>query len=292
MNSLQIQYFLTTAERESFTEAARQLFVSQPAVSKQIRLLEEELGCELFKRSGKNAVLTYEGQQFMAYFSQCRFQMDLLKSRLAEKKESGFFPMSVSYLEGLDPGNFLPAMERAAERTSPLLRLKTACYGLPQLLKSLYDGGSDAVLTFGSPLSHEPCHAEPLVEIPRVLLYSAARFGNGPGELSWFREEPFLLPEDEYTSNLEQTLYGMFLKLGFTPKIEYVPNFSTIMDCVEQGKGVFVYNRWCRQCRMPEFGFLPLPSSQTLYLVRKEEEAGEMDMRFFHEIRREFGQIV
>lgn len=46
----QMQYFIKVKETNSFTEAAEQLFVSQPAVSQQIRSLEQELGVELIHR--------------------------------------------------------------------------------------------------------------------------------------------------------------------------------------------------------------------------------------------------
>ena len=58
MNSLEIQYFLTIVKYGSFTEAAQALSVSQPAISKQIRQLEAELGCSLFARSGRALSLT------------------------------------------------------------------------------------------------------------------------------------------------------------------------------------------------------------------------------------------
>ena len=78
MNSLEIQYFLTIVKYGSFTEAAQALSVSQPAISKQIRQLEAELGCSLFTRSGRTLSLTEAGQAYHAYFQQCRFQLDLL----------------------------------------------------------------------------------------------------------------------------------------------------------------------------------------------------------------------
>ena len=57
MNSLEIQYFLTIVKFGSFTEAAQALSVSQPAISKQIRQLEAELGCSLFARSGRTLIM-------------------------------------------------------------------------------------------------------------------------------------------------------------------------------------------------------------------------------------------
>ena len=79
MNSLEIQYFLTIVKHGSFTEAAQVLSVSQPAISKQIRQLEEELGCSLFTRSGRTLSLTPAGQAYHDYFQQCHFQLALLK---------------------------------------------------------------------------------------------------------------------------------------------------------------------------------------------------------------------
>lgn len=51
MNRNQLRYFVAAAESRSFTKAADQFFISQTAVTQQIRLLEEMLGCPLFDRS-------------------------------------------------------------------------------------------------------------------------------------------------------------------------------------------------------------------------------------------------
>ena len=99
MNSLEIQYFLTIVKYGSFTEAAQALSVSQPAISKQIRQLEAELGCSLFARSGRALSLTEAGQAYHAYFQQCRFQLDLLKNRLEGQKKDGTVIIQVAYFK-------------------------------------------------------------------------------------------------------------------------------------------------------------------------------------------------
>lgn len=62
-----IQYFLAVAEHRSFTQAAHVLHVSQPALSQQVRQLEENLGVQLFDRSGRHIQLTDAGQVYWRY---------------------------------------------------------------------------------------------------------------------------------------------------------------------------------------------------------------------------------
>ena len=61
MNTRQIEYFLAVADELSFTRAARRLYVSQTAVTQQIKALEEQLGVQLFERTKKKVVLTPAG---------------------------------------------------------------------------------------------------------------------------------------------------------------------------------------------------------------------------------------
>ena len=64
MNINQIKQVLTIAEEKNFTNAAKKLFISQPSLSKSIKLLEEELGVELFERNPIK--LTHAGEAFVS----------------------------------------------------------------------------------------------------------------------------------------------------------------------------------------------------------------------------------
>lgn len=65
MNTNQLKYFVAAAENQSFTKAAEQHYVSQTAVTQQIRLLEETLGCRLFDRTTRPVTLTTAGRAFL-----------------------------------------------------------------------------------------------------------------------------------------------------------------------------------------------------------------------------------
>lgn len=65
LDTYQLQTFLAVAETGSFTAAARRLHLTQPAVSRQIRLLQEHLGVRLFRRAGRRMLLTHAGERLL-----------------------------------------------------------------------------------------------------------------------------------------------------------------------------------------------------------------------------------
>ena len=67
MNLDQIRNFYEVAVHKSFTLAAEKLYRTQPAISTQVRLLEEELGQKLFDRIGKKVCLTQAGELLLGY---------------------------------------------------------------------------------------------------------------------------------------------------------------------------------------------------------------------------------
>ena len=75
MNTKQIDYCIELSRTLNFSRAAENLFVSQPTFSYQIRLLEEEVGFQIFYRNGKGAELTPAGSQFVIYLSNMREEL-------------------------------------------------------------------------------------------------------------------------------------------------------------------------------------------------------------------------
>ena len=66
-----LRYFLAVGELLNFTEAAARLRVAQPALSRQVRDLEDELGVELLRRSPRGVTLTAEGKLFCKKCASC-----------------------------------------------------------------------------------------------------------------------------------------------------------------------------------------------------------------------------
>lgn len=88
MTLQQLRYTIKIVESGSITEAAKQLFITQPSLSSAVKELENELGIEIFSRSAKGITLTIDGAEFLSYARQVMEQTDLLEQRYRGKKPS------------------------------------------------------------------------------------------------------------------------------------------------------------------------------------------------------------
>ena len=102
MNLTRIQYFVEVARRENFSQAAKALYVSQPNLSKQIALMEQELGFDLFRRVGKSVHLTQAGQYLYEQFKDLpeRTAQAIAHAHALSRGDMG--NLSVGVLEGQD----------------------------------------------------------------------------------------------------------------------------------------------------------------------------------------------
>ena len=99
----QINAFLAVAELESFSLAAERLHITQPAVSKRIRQLENHIRAELFDRIGKRSVLTPDGRAFKPHAERILQELQSYRSSLSRQQQtpSGSLSFATSHHIGL-----------------------------------------------------------------------------------------------------------------------------------------------------------------------------------------------
>ncbi|WP_054695465.1 LysR family transcriptional regulator [Syntrophomonas palmitatica] len=88
MTLQQLRYIIKIVECGSISEAAKQLFISQPSLSNAVKELENELGIEIFYRTSKGISLSADGTEFLSYARQVIEQTELLEQRYLNKKPS------------------------------------------------------------------------------------------------------------------------------------------------------------------------------------------------------------
>ncbi|WP_433501419.1 LysR family transcriptional regulator [Sphaerimonospora sp. CA-214678] len=111
MNLQQLRYVVATAEHRTMTDAAKSLYIAQPALSRAIRDLERELGVTLFARSGRGVVVTAYGRQVVKL---AREALDAVKEieLLARQSAESSDDLRIAATPSLEPGlagHLLPA---------------------------------------------------------------------------------------------------------------------------------------------------------------------------------------
>lgn len=85
MTLQQLKYAITVAEKGTISEAAKELFVSQPSLTSAIKELESEMNISIFDRTNKGVVVSKEGEIFLGYARQVLEQTDLIKEKYLGK---------------------------------------------------------------------------------------------------------------------------------------------------------------------------------------------------------------
>ncbi|MCU7847203.1 MAG: LysR family transcriptional regulator [Candidatus Thiodiazotropha sp. (ex Lucinoma kastoroae)] len=163
----QLKVFKTVAEYLNYTQAARNLHLSQPAVSMQVKQLEESAGLPLFEQTGKKIQLTEAGREVYQY-ARTIFQT------FEEMEEV------LSSLKGLDTGHldiavastvnyFAPRLLAAFSRQFPGIDLRLDVSNRQRLMSLLQNNETDIVL-MGRPPEDIDLEYEPFMDNPLVVI--------------------------------------------------------------------------------------------------------------------------
>ena len=87
MTLQQLRYVVAVAEKGTISEAAKELFISQPSLTNAIKDLEKEMQITIFNRTNKGVVISSEGDVFLGYARQVLEQADLLEEKYLHTKE-------------------------------------------------------------------------------------------------------------------------------------------------------------------------------------------------------------
>ena len=147
MTSLQIQYFLKVADCMSFSQAAEELYVSQPSVSRQIQLLERELGHSLFDRSRRNAIgLTPAGLIFRDSFRRSLQGMEQARAAARELSQTQVLPLRVGIGQNWDFSVPLVRFQEQVHLRYPQAQLYFENNSFLQLRSQVENGQLDVIL--------------------------------------------------------------------------------------------------------------------------------------------------
>ena len=163
----QLQVFEAVARHLSFTHAAAELFLTQPAVSMQVKQLENVVGIPLYEQLGKSIHLTEAGKLMLRYSTEIRNQVNEIERELDDLKgtEGGLLQIAVASTVN----NFAARLLSEFCQQYPRIRVSFDVTNRATLLKKLEANESDLAL-MGSPPDEMELIGEPFMDNPLVII--------------------------------------------------------------------------------------------------------------------------
>lgn len=160
--------FYTVANTGNISKAAKELYISQPAISKSIQKLEESVGCELFSRSSRGVVLTDEGKLLYEHVSEAFETLTMGEEKLKRSIELGVGHLKIGVSSTLCKYLLLPYLKEFI-RQNPHISISISCQSTNDTLKLLEDNKIDIGL-IGKPENLKNIHFDFLEEIEDIFV--------------------------------------------------------------------------------------------------------------------------
>lgn len=246
MNLKHLETFILVSELQSFTAAARKLYMSQPAVSFQIKSLEEDLQTTLFQRGDKRLGLTAAGKILYPEAKKMVVRYQKIKSGIDDLKglKSGHLVVGASTI----PGEYLvPLMIGEFRSMYPGVGVSLQVAGSGQVFRWVKDREIDVGVT-GSAASGNWLWCERWIEDDLVLIVPPDHpWANRDNiQIDEMLAEPFILRE--HGSGTRRSFEQKILAAGLDPaRISLVMELGStraIITAVQAGLGVSVVSVW------------------------------------------------
>jgi DNA-binding transcriptional LysR family regulator len=257
------RYFLAAAEELNISKASRRLNVSQPAMSRLIRDLEDELGAPLFKRERFGIALTPSGETFLSYARQI---LDLSNeaTRVLRNQPAHMPTITIGFITS-SLGSFFGAALKSIRDAHPDLMVKIHELSPADQVKALHKSQIDIAL-IGNPCGsvHDEFDTCVLFEMPmEAVLPVGHRLAKRKRlTLKELKYDDFIGYSEESFPGRNQTIINACRVAGFKPTLNYqADSLVEVLTLIGAGTGV---------CLMPA-DVVSLPHPGTVFLPIREK---------------------
>jgi DNA-binding transcriptional LysR family regulator len=262
MTEAQVRVFLLSAEVGSVAKASELLFVSQPAVSKHLSLLEKELDLVLFERSRTGLHLTAGGRILRDYLQSisCGLTQTLEKARAANFEALNQF--RVGSREGWNIAAFFPATASIIRERYPGINISLHVLRENDLVDNLFHSNLDFILTTRRSLKQRKdltCYK--LATIGCGLLFSAQHPLANKHDLCLrdFKNDAFwVISEHQQDKKMANTVRERCKSCGFEPEIATASSVASAYSMIQYNHGVILVAEWSMARFNPLFRFMPI----------------------------------
>lgn len=282
----QLRVFEAVAKQLSYTKAAKELFLTQPAVSIQIKQLEGGVGLDLFERIGKRIVLTQAGQELHRYANNIFYELDQAAEVMEALKgvRQGRLHIAVASTVNY----FAPRALAAFHQRFPGIELQLDVNNRRSLIKALEDNLVDMVM-MGQPPESIGLVAEAFMRNPLVVVAPPEHPLAGAKKIPLKRlaEEVFLVREGGSGTQIATDRFFESRQIEYRKGMMMTRN-EAIKQGVRWGLGLGVVSRHSLELEQETGKLVVLdveefPIERKWYLVYREGKILSPSARAFHD---------
>lgn len=241
-----LRYFVAVADHGGISHAAERLRIAQPAVSRQIRDLEAELGVDLLSREGRRVVLTDAGRAFAdrarAVLAASNDAVE--EARRIDKGEAG--RLRIGLLESASWAGHLPRALSRYARAYPNVRMDVLPMGSVDQINALLAGEIDAGFVYRQDNILEEALSVLPLRVDDIVLAASVDLDfekDGPLDLADIDGLPIVTFPRSVAPAYYDALFGALADIGFDPLVvQEAENETTILSLVSAGVGCAFVN--------------------------------------------------
>lgn len=287
MNSLQIEYFLALCQYMNFTKTANALYVSQPAISKQISSLERELGISLVDRRDRQIKLTKNGEMYRDAFQKMQTELKKLHDRAGAANARKQDSLSIGLLHDWNTRTMLKDVVSAMQKSFPEISISVESLPINSLLQRIEIGQLDVIIVYSGCVEQQPGLSSLVFDqIPSRIFFSIDHPLASKGDLSVedFANETFFVESKEYNHISIQRLGNCCSNYGFIPKHKELPNLASVISSIHMGLGVALLDSQNKIGTNPAFRYLDTVATNDIAVAWKKNDTRSIVGAFINEI--------
>ncbi len=241
MNIHHLQNALILSKKLHFTQAAEEINIVQPALSRQIRQLERELEIDLFKRTKRKVELTEAGRYFLQEAEKLLRQLDRIKEKAKTIQQEGKIEIRIGFTHSALQ-TILTEVIHKIQQLKPDTHTVLRELNNKEQFASLRNKEMDITIAT-NPIIPSDLRGKKISSNNFAVLLPPDHpvDQNNFKKFSVFSSEEFIFPSLDYTMNYPRTLLSICSEAGFLPKISHVASSaSTCFKLIEKGFGIMI----------------------------------------------------
>lgn len=242
MDTKQLAYFIAAAKYRNFSRAADEFYLSQPAISHQIKMLERELDTELFVRNTKKVTLTESGALFLEDAKAILEAVEQAKHKLALARKQPVV-LRICHLAAATH-IFLPDIVNEFHIQYPNIKIRLIRQDAYVLSESVASRDADIYFSIMKDLMKYPFLETEKIQTDTLCLVTRKdhpALRKNPPDFNQLAEEPFLVFYPNHARYLNKQIAALCAQLKFHPKVTEQYNlYEDLLQAIEAGTGISI----------------------------------------------------